>query len=95
MELTDVGSRWQHLVDLREIWQNALANLQRIKPQYISVGDKVLMSKLATAVEMTDQQIDLLAKYKLGAMSLRQRIDAIPPISKETDEHKDSNSPNP
>lgn len=97
-KLFDVGTRWQHLVDVRELWQNALANLERIRPNYLSVGDKKLIAKLRVAVELMDRHINLLSKFTLGDTALGRMIDACPRLPKLTvlmpkveDENKDSN----
>lgn len=83
--------RWQHLVDMREIWQNALANLERIRPNYLSVGDKKLMIQLGSAIGLMDRQIDLMSKYTIGDLALRRMIDTLPYLPKAKDENKNSN----
>jgi hypothetical protein len=92
-QLADVGTRWQHLADMREIWANAVANLQRIQPGYRSVGDKKWEEKLSAAVELIDKQIDLMARYDMKKMMLAREIDAIPRLPKDKNADQDSNSP--
>ena len=94
-KLLETGTLWQHLADLRELWANALANMERIRPNLLSVGDKKLMGQLAGAVDLLDRRIDLLAKYSLNDMKLRREINSIPILPRKIDETTDSNSPNP
>jgi hypothetical protein len=85
---------WQHLADLRELWANALANMERIRPNLLSVGDKKLMGQLAGAVDLLDRRIDLLAKYSLNDMKLRREINSIPLLPRKIDETTNGDSPN-
>jgi hypothetical protein len=88
-ELTDTGTRWQHLADVREIRANALANLERIKQGYLSVGDKKLIEKLSAGIELIDKQIDLMSRYDIKRSTLIREIDAIPPAPKEENADQD------
>ena len=93
-KLLETGTLWQNLADLRELWANALANMERIRPNLLSVGDKKLMGQLAGAVDLLDRRIDLLAKYSLNDMKLRREINSIPLLPRKIDETTNGDSPN-
>lgn len=90
-QLLDIGTRWKHLVDMREIWQCALANLEQIRPGYVTTGDKKLKEQLESAVFLIDRQINLMARYDLAKPALMRDINAIPPIPKVEDGNQGSN----
>ena len=93
-QLLDIGTRWQHLAGVRETWANALANLERIQPAYLSVGDKKLMEKLAVAIELMDKQVSMMARYDIKKTALMREINAIPPNPKEENADQDGTKAN-
>ena len=96
-KLLETGTLWEHLAALRELWANALANMERIRPNLLSVEDKKLMEKLRGAVELVDRHIDLLSKYTAGQTAMMRQVDAIPMLPKPlllTEKVKDENTDN-
>ena len=76
-ELTDMGMRYTHLVDMREIWQNGLETINRIKPQYLSKADEVLRTSLESAISLVDKQLDLMSKIDIKKYELKKVIDGL------------------
>lgn len=63
--LEDKGTRFQHLMDLREVWQNGIESIMRLRPQYRSKADEDIMKSLHIAVSFIDKQVDLMSRYDL------------------------------
>ena len=76
--LEDVGTRYQHLMDIREIWQNGIEAVSRIRPAYRSKADLDLQASLVVAVTLIDKQVDLLSKFDTKKYDLMREINAIP-----------------
>jgi hypothetical protein len=76
--LEDLGTRFQHLMDLREVWQNGIEAISRIKESYLSKGDVELRASLLVSVAMIDKQVDVMSDYDNNKYNLRREIDAIP-----------------
>jgi hypothetical protein len=65
--LQDVGTRYRHLTDLRDLWAEGIDALSSIKPAYKTESDTNLLKSLTTAVAMLDKQIEVLSDYNTGA----------------------------
>ena len=64
--LEDVGTRYRHLTDLRDLWSEGIDTLNRMKPSHKTESDNVLLKSLVTAVAMLDKQIEVLSGYNTG-----------------------------
>lgn len=64
--LEDVGTRYQHLTDLRDLWADGIQTLSNIKPQWRSEADTILRKNLELALEMLDKQFEVLSRYNQG-----------------------------
>ena len=65
--LQDVGTRYRHLTDLRDLWAEGVETLDSIKPAYKTESDTNLLKSLTTAVAMLDKQLEVLSGYNTGA----------------------------
>ena len=73
-ELTDMGMRYTHLVDMREVWQNGLEAVNRIRPGYVSKSDTLLKTSLEAAISLIDKQLDLMSKIGTKMYDLKREI---------------------
>jgi len=78
--LEDVGTRYEHLADLRDVWQNGIETIARIKPEYRSVGDELLVKNLTLAIELVEKQLDVMSKFDLKQYDLRKMMADIPEV---------------
>lgn len=74
--LLDAGTRYQHLTELRAVWQDGLIALGRIAPEYFSNADDILKRSLTTAIELLDKQVDIMSGYNTQVWDTRRRVDA-------------------
>src|SRR5579864_1459608 len=72
--LDDVGTRYQHLTDLMELWQTGL----EVMNKYDFDSDKENKVKLKNAIELLQKHIDNKSGYDFKAWSLRDTIERIP-----------------
>lgn len=72
-ELTDVGTRYEHLTDLLNFWETGLDVMERIKCD----SDKERRPKLEGAVELLKKYLDNKSGYDYRAWSLRSAVDSI------------------
>lgn len=80
--LEDVLTRYQVLADLRETWMLGVEACTRVQPQYRGKADEILISSLTAALELLENQINLMAKFDMGKYSLGRVIDGIPTADK-------------
>lgn len=73
--LDDVGRRYEHLMDLRDVWEGGLYTLSRIRPAYISKADEILKASLTTALNLLNKQIDSMSGIDHKLFEIRKRID--------------------
>ena len=78
--LEDYGTRYEHLADLRDVWQSGIETITRIKSEYRSVGDELLMKNLALAIELVERQLDLMSKFDLKQYDLRKMVADLPEV---------------
>jgi hypothetical protein len=74
--LDDMGRRYDHLQDLREVWESGLYTLSKIKPQYIAKSDEVLKESLITALNLLNRQIDLMSGFETKYYEIRKRVES-------------------
>jgi hypothetical protein len=72
-ELTDVGTRYQHLVELRDLWEAGLSILNR----YNFSTDKERKVELQQAIKLLNKNLDNLAAYDFKGYNLRASIEDI------------------
>lgn len=80
--LEDVVTRYQALQDLREIWQLGLEQTTRVLPQYRSKADEIIIKSLGAALELLDNQIDLMAGFDTKKYLLQRTINDLPTADK-------------
>jgi hypothetical protein len=73
--LEDVGRRYEHLTDLRDVWEEGLYTLSKIRPQYVSKADEILKESLTTAVSLLNKQIDSMAEIDRKFCEIRRLVD--------------------
>ena len=78
--LEDYGTRYEHLADLKDVWQSGIETITRIKSEYRSVGDELLMKNLALAIELVERQLDLMSKFDLKQYDLRKMVADLPEV---------------
>ncbi len=72
--LQDVGTRYRHLTDLRDLWADGIETLSRIKPAYKTESDTNLLKSLTTAVVMLDRQVEVLTGYSAAEFKMGREI---------------------
>jgi hypothetical protein len=74
-KLTDVGTRYQHYTDLRDLFRNT-SEILRSRGDLIQAGkDKLFM--LDGAVKAIESQIDIMAKRSTRELSLAKQVNGI------------------
>ena len=72
--LQDVGTRYRHLTDLRDLWAEGVETLGSIKPAYKTESDTNLLKSLTTAVAMLDKQLEVLTGYSAAEFKMGREI---------------------
>lgn len=74
--LDDWGRRYDHLNELKDVWEEGLYTISRIRPQYVSKADETLKQSLTVAVEMLTKQIDAMAAIDRHLFEVREQVDS-------------------
>lgn len=75
MGLMDVGTRYQHLRELVDLWELGIEIMD--KYNYRSDVDKIKRLKLENAIEMMKHELDRMAGVTTGLWELRPELDKI------------------
>lgn len=76
--LKDTGTRWQHYVELLELWEQALAILEGY--HYKTDDDTDRIVRLREGISLLRKQIDVMSGYHAG-----QYADAVYPLKLQID----------
>lgn len=88
-DLTEVGTRYEHLMELRDTFLDGIEVIKRLNPNWRSLVDIVKQNDLETAVELIEKQMELMAGFSIGCYELGRVIDDIQPkLTGGTDEPK-------
>ena len=79
-KLLEVGTRYQHLADLRDLWAEGLEKLSHMRPNYRTKSDATLMANLEIAISFINRQLENLAEYDYKRFALEREVNAIPKI---------------
>ena len=61
--LQEKGTRYDHYMELREVFMDGIDVLSRMNPSFVSEHDKGVKVKLQNAVEMITRRIDNLSDF--------------------------------
>jgi len=75
---TDVGTRYQHLADLLDIWRAALQIIKQMNPAHRGEGDANREIMLEHAVFLLEKHIDTITGYKGEWFDLNRMLDSVP-----------------
>jgi hypothetical protein len=79
--LFHTGTRYQHLMELREIWEIGLDVLRTMNQEYLTEGDQYKITQLESAIFLLTKHIDNISgfgKYGQAEHDLRYKIDNVP-----------------
>lgn len=91
--LTDIGTRYQHLVDLRDVWQEGIEAVSRRLPAHRTSGDEDLLKSLHVCISLINKQLGIMSGYDKKKFDLRREVNSIPldPNQIPTETPKDDN----
>jgi len=81
LNLDEVGRRYDHYMELKEVFLLGIDVIDRMNQNYLSEMDKETRKKLVTTVEMIERRIAYLCNYSSNASGysdLAREIDRIP-----------------
>ncbi len=62
--LTQIGTRYDHYMELKEVFMEGVDVLNRMNPNFVGDEDKKLKVKLQDSVDMINRRIDVLSDFK-------------------------------
>jgi len=63
MNLQEIGTRYDHYMELREVFMDGIDVLTRMNQSFVSDADKAVKHKLTNAVEMITRRLDNLSDF--------------------------------
>ena len=63
LDLLEKGTRYEHYVELKEVFMLGLDILERMNPSFMSDADKVMRVKLQNTVEVINKRLDYLSDF--------------------------------
>jgi len=63
LNLQETGTRYDHYMELREVFMDGIDVLTRMNQSFISEADKAVKIKLTNAVEMITRRLDNLSDF--------------------------------
>jgi hypothetical protein len=81
LNLEEVGRRYDHYMELKEVFLLGINVIDRMQPRYVSEADKTTKRELETAVKMIDKRLSYLTDYSTATSNysdLAREIDRIP-----------------
>ncbi len=78
--LMDIGTRYDHLMALKDVWTAGVATIMGIKPEWRSAGDDIMLKHLDIAIALLDRQLDVLSKFDSKQYDLRKMMTDLPEI---------------
>jgi predicted DNA-binding protein len=75
LDLQELGTRYDHYMEMKEAFMLGIDVLDRMRPGYVSEADKALKAKLVTTVEVINKRLDYLSDFadKTGTYSALAR----------------------
>jgi len=77
-DLTEVGTRYDHYQELKELWMGGVEVLTRMHENYKTASDEVMRKQLEGAISLIDKQLDILSGFDRKKFDLLREIEAIP-----------------
>ncbi len=81
LNLLERGTRYDHYMELKEVFLLGLDVIDRMNQKYLTESDKLMRTNLKTTVEMIERRLAYLANYSTmtsGYSDLAREIDRIP-----------------
>jgi hypothetical protein len=63
LSLQEIGTRYTHYMELREVFMDGIDVLTRMNQNFISDADKIVKVKLQNAVDMITRRLDVLSDF--------------------------------
>jgi hypothetical protein len=63
LNLKEMGTRYDHYMELREVFMDGIDVLTRMNQSFISDADKIVKTKLTHTVEMITRRLDNLSDF--------------------------------
>ncbi len=76
LDLNAQGSRYDHYMELKEVFMTALDIIERRAPNLQTDGDKKMKAKLEPTIELIDRRIRYLADYDSKIYGVNREIEA-------------------
>ena len=77
-KLTDVGTRFDHINDLFDLWNDGIADVKHSLANFPNQSDVITLARLEAAVLLLSKYRDKLSKYDVGQWELQTEVDKIP-----------------
>lgn len=81
LNLLERGTRYDHYMELKEVFLLGIDVIDRMNPNYLTESDKLMRTNLKTTVEMIEKRLAYLTNYSTmasGYSDLAREIDRIP-----------------
>jgi hypothetical protein len=76
IDLRQVGTRYDHYMELKEVFMLGIEVIDGMSPQYVSDGDRRTKAKLEIAVECIDRRLKHLADFDNKIFSVGREVRA-------------------
>jgi hypothetical protein len=76
LDLEELGTRFNHYMELKEVFLLGIDVIDRMRPTYISDADRATRIKLTSAVEMINKRLDYLSDFSDKSISLAREVRA-------------------
>lgn len=82
-DLMELGTRYDHYVELRESWLEAIEDIKKIDDQNKSSSDYTILERLSIGVSLIEKRLDRLSQFDTKRFELKRQLDAIPRVKNE------------
>lgn len=95
IDLRQVGTRYDHYMELKEVFMLGVEVINGMSPQYVSDGDRRTKAKLEIAIECIDRRLKFLSDFDNKIFSVGREVRAAgvhrsPQLTGGTDEKPQS-----
>jgi hypothetical protein len=77
-DLMEIGTRYNHYMELRELFAEGAEILSRLSPQLKYDGDYTKQKLLEETVKLIDGRMELLGNYRDACYKIGRVVDALP-----------------
>jgi hypothetical protein len=78
--LMDIGTRYEHLMALKDTWMAGVTAIETIRSEYRSAGDDIMLKNLEVGLGLLDAQLDNLTKFSSKQYDMRSVLNDIPSV---------------